>query len=78
MTFVRKPSRADLLDVIAHLQNLIGRAKSAALNDKSPNRLAEIVSPLDCGFDLCVEATSFDPPRKLKQLTPEPTTKSMY
>jgi hypothetical protein len=75
MPFAKKPSRADLLDVIAHLQDLIGRAKGAAHNDRSPNRMAEIVSPLERGFDLCVDATSFDPPRKSKQMTPEPTSR---
>lgn len=77
MAFTKKPSRSELLDVIVHLQSLIGRAKSAALNDRSPNRIVEVVSPLDRGFDLCVEATAFDPPRSVKQLTPEPTSKLM-
>lgn len=75
MVFAKKPSRSDLLDVVAHLQGLIGRAKSAAVNDRSPNRMAEIISPLDRAFDLCIEATAFDPPRKPKALTPEPTSK---
>lgn len=75
MVFTKKPTRADLLDVIAHLQGLVGNAKGAAQNDRSPNRMAELISPLDRCFDLCVEALSFDPPRKPKQLTVKPTSK---
>ena len=61
-TFARKPNRKELVAVIQELQGLIGRAKGAALNDSDPNRMDNIQRPLEQGFNLCVDALSFDPP----------------
>ncbi len=58
----RKPNRKELVAVIQELQGLIGRAKGAALNDRDPNRFDNIQLPLEQGFNLCVDALSFDPP----------------
>lgn len=58
----RKPNRKELVAVIQELQGLIGRAKGAALNDRDPNRMDSIQRPLEQGFNLCVDALSFDPP----------------
>jgi hypothetical protein len=65
--FTKKPSRRELVSVIAHLQGLIGSAKGAAWNDRSEDRIGDIVRPLDEGFNLCVAALSFDPPQYLKE-----------
>lgn len=60
--FASKPNRKELVQVIGQLQNLIGLAKSAAWNDRDPNRMVNIQAPLSEGLDLCVDALSFDPP----------------
>ena len=59
----RKPTRKELVAVIQRLQGLIGEAKGRAQNDRDPHRMENISVPLDEGFDLCVEAVSFDPPQ---------------
>lgn len=48
--------------MIQQLQNLIGRAKGAALNDRDPDRMGSIQKPLTEDFDLCVDALTFEPP----------------
>lgn len=58
----RKPTRLDLLRVIAELQDLIGRAKSSYHDDRQHCRADTVVGPLERGFDLAVRASSFDPP----------------
>lgn len=58
----RKPTRKDLVKTIQRLQDLIGRAKGAAWNDRDPNRMDNIQKPLKEGFDLCVNALSSEPP----------------
>lgn len=60
--FASKPSRKELVAVIQRLQDLIGWAKSAAWNDRDPNRMDNIQQPLTEGFDLCVDALTFEPP----------------
>jgi hypothetical protein len=57
-----KPTRKELVAVIQELQDLIGCARGAALNDRDPNRMDSVQRPLEQGFNLCVEALSFDPP----------------
>ena len=64
--FNAKPSRKELVAVIQRLQSLIGRAKASAQNDRDPNRMEAILAPLDEGFNLCLEAVSFDPPQRTK------------
>lgn len=63
----RKPNRKELVAVIQRLQDLIGRAKGSAQNDRDPNRMENILAPLDEGFNLCVDAVSFDPPQMIKR-----------
>jgi hypothetical protein len=58
----RKPNRKELVAVIQKLQDLIGRARGAAWDDRNPNRMENIQNPLKEGFDLCVNALSHEPP----------------
>ena len=60
--FATRPSRKELVALIQHLQHLIGKAKGAALNDRDPDRMGSIQKPLTEGFDLCVDALTFEPP----------------
>lgn len=62
---LKKPSRSELLDVINQLQMLLGDAKHAVWNDRSPERMSLVVKPLEEGFDLCVSALAFDAPRAI-------------
>ena len=57
----RKPSRKELIAAIQRLQDLIGRARGAAWDDRNPNRMENIQTPLKDGFDLCVNVLSFEP-----------------
>lgn len=57
-----KPTRADLLAALDSLQGLVGMARSAAGNDRNPNRAAQVDDYLKRAHDLCVEARSMDPP----------------
>jgi hypothetical protein len=57
-----RPTRRDLLIVLSRLQTIIGRSKSLAQNDRNPNRLENLLSQLDSGFDLCLDVLEFDPP----------------
>lgn len=60
--FTKKPSRKELVSVIQRLQGLIGRAQGSAWNDRDPNRMDNIQKPLAEGFNLCVDALTFEPP----------------
>jgi hypothetical protein len=55
----RKPTRRDLLIVIGRLQDKLGRI-SSAMNDRNPNREAEVHGAVQEGMDLCIEARSHD------------------
>lgn len=46
-----KLSRADLMAVISHLQNVIGAAHTVAANDREPNRAAHVSALLGHGQD---------------------------
>lgn len=59
----KRPSRTELLDVISELQSIVGNAKNAFHNDRAPDRSNQVVEPLERGFELCVNALAFDPPR---------------
>lgn len=65
--FTKKPTRGQLLDVIGDLQDLFGRAEAAHADDRDPNGFSDGQQTLREGFGLCVEALSFDPPRKAKK-----------
>ena len=56
----RRPSRADLLRVIARLQHLVGVAQGVAMNDRDPNRSAKVAKALAQAHDLCIEARGYD------------------
>lgn len=58
----RKPTRKDLLRLVTELQDLIGEALAAHDNDRDPDSQLKVRTPLAKGFDLCVQARSFDPP----------------
>lgn len=58
----KKPSRRELLKVIAELQGLIGEAIGAHDNDRDPDAQMKVRRPLEKGFNLCIQAQSFDPP----------------
>jgi len=57
-----KPNRKQLIRVIQELQDLLGQARGAALDDRNINRMRDLLRPLDQGFDLCVESLQYDPP----------------
>jgi hypothetical protein len=62
MDIKRKPTRRDLLKVVAELQGLIGEAMGAHDNDRDPDAQLKVRQPLEKGFDLCIQAQSYDPP----------------
>jgi hypothetical protein len=62
----RRPTRADLLVVVARLQDLVSNAYSASCNDRDPDQLYQLRKPLRTAFDLCVDATAHDPPIEMK------------
>lgn len=62
MDVVSKPTRKDLLRVLTELQDLIGEALAAHDNDRDPDSQVKVRTPLTKGFELCVQARSFDPP----------------
>lgn len=57
----RKPTRRDLLVVIQRLQQLAGRAKHAAMNDRNPERMRDLLRYTEEAEQLCLDAQSFDP-----------------
>ena len=57
-----KPTRRELLKVLAELQGLIGEAMGAHDNDRDPDAQLKVRRPLEKGFDLCIQAQSYDPP----------------
>lgn len=56
----KKPTRRELLKVITESQNLFGSIM-AAFSDRNPNRAADIEHLTTEGFELCLNARSFDP-----------------
>jgi len=57
-----KPTRAQLLRVVAELQSLIGEASAAHGNDRDPDGFEKGQAALRKAFGLCVAARRFDPP----------------
>ena len=57
-----KLSRGDLIAVISHLQQVIGAAHGAAMDDRNPNRAAHVSALLTHGHDLCIAVRSTEPP----------------
>ena len=64
MDITKKPSRKDLLRVVAHLQALIGDAMAHAGNDRDRDRAKHVQVALSEAHDLCIVARSFDPPER--------------
>lgn len=60
----RRPTRRDLLVVVARLQGLVGRA-IAENGDRNPNQLAKVTMALERAHALCVAASAQDPPVRL-------------
>ena len=60
----RKPTRRDLLDVIAVLQDQIGRVQGLIVNDRSQQAFAQSCHVLKHSFDLCIAAQGRDRPSK--------------
>ena len=58
---MKRPSRTDLLAAISSLQWLVGKAQSS-MNDRNPNRAAEVGEYLKRAHDLCIECRQSDPP----------------
>lgn len=58
----RKPTRLDLLKIVAELQTLISKGRTLHGNDRNPNGFEQGQIVLQEAFNLCVEARSFDPP----------------
>lgn len=59
----RKPTRKDLLVVIARLQDAIGEARMYYEDDRNPNGLEQGRAVLTRAHDLCIDASSYDPPK---------------
>lgn len=57
----RRPTRRDLLIVVARPQNLVGRAM-ACNGDRNPNRSADVQGTLNAALELCIDALGQDPP----------------
>ena len=55
-TVLHRPAKA-----LSRLQNLVGHAKSAAGNDRDPNRAAKVASILQEAFDVCLAARTGGP-----------------
>ena len=62
MTARRRPTRRDLLIVVGRLQNLVGDALIAAMNDRGPSQMDHLLVPLNQAILLCIQARSYDPP----------------
>lgn len=58
----RKPTRQTFLRVLTRLQDLIGHAENAVLNDRDRFSIDKAVAALREAHDLCIQARSFDPP----------------
>lgn len=58
----RRPTRRDLLVVIARLQGYVGSAKAYHGNDRNPDGFELGQNELDKAFDLCVEVAAYDRP----------------
>lgn len=48
--------------VLGELQTLVGKALAGYQNDRTADRSAVVVPPLEQAHQLCVDARSFDPP----------------
>lgn len=62
MNITKKPSRKDLLKVIAELQRLVGAAHGLHANDRNPMGFEDGQKKLEIAHELCIQATAFDPP----------------
>jgi hypothetical protein len=62
MNITKKPSRKDLLKVIAELQRLVGAAHGLHGNDRNRMGFEDGQKRLEEAHELCIQARSFDPP----------------
>ena len=58
----KKPSRRDLLRVIASVQQMIGEARGAHANDRDPEAFERAQTLLARAMDICDEARQYDAP----------------
>lgn len=63
----RRPNRQELLAVIGQIQDLVGAAMTASMQDRPGSEAArtrpeDLRQALTAIFDLCVKARSKDPP----------------
>jgi hypothetical protein len=61
----KKPSRRDLLRVIAAVQHLIGEARGDHANDRDPEAFERAQTTLARAIDICDEARQCDAPEYL-------------
>ncbi len=54
----RKRKRLNRPAMLGRIQDLVGSAKHAYLDDRSPNRADRLLPLLDEAFDLCVQVRS--------------------
>jgi hypothetical protein len=64
-TMKRKPTRRDLLVIIGRLQGLVGESIAKHGNDRNPDGFEQGMIALNKAFQLCIEASSKDPPIRL-------------
>lgn len=57
----RKPTRRDLLIIVARLEGILGRVAMAA-GDRNPERARDIDDLVEAGNQLGIDARSFEPP----------------
>lgn len=57
-----KPTRADLVAVVAILQDVLGKLRGAA-SDRNPHRAEDLERLTQFGLMLCIEARGYDAPQ---------------
>ncbi|SPA23774.1 conserved hypothetical protein [Cupriavidus taiwanensis] len=63
----RKPTRQTFLQVLTRLQDLVGQAENAVLNDRDRFSTDKALAALREAHELCIQARSFDPPTDVLQ-----------
>lgn len=59
-----RPTRRDLLGVIARLQDLVGEALAASRDDIARDRPKRVEGPLEEAHDICIRASALEPPMR--------------
>lgn len=66
MDITKKPTRKELINIIFELQGLVGSAHQRHANDRDPMGFEIGQKKLEEALELCIQATSFDPPQKIR------------